>query len=59
MDEYKEQYKRLAVSVPESTHFRLKVLARKHYEGRLPMLVRVMLESMLDDLESGTKKMGV
>ncbi len=59
MSEYKEGRKTVSFSVTESDHFRLQTLARIHYEGKMPMLLRALVNMSLEDVEAGHKHIGL
>jgi hypothetical protein len=55
----KEDKRALNVQVPETIHFRLRALARKHYDGNMSLLMRKLIDMALEDIEGGKKRLGV
>lgn len=55
----KDDKRALNVQVPEMIHFRLRALARKHYDGNMSLLMRKLIEMVLEDIEGGNKRLGV
>lgn len=59
MIDYKEPKKRASFQIDDDLDFRLRALARIHYEGNFGMLCRALIMMSLEDVESGHKKIGI